>query len=212
MTLNRRQLILRSSAGLLAAGTALSALPALAQSVDMDKLLEPGTLPEKVLGEEGAPLTIVEYASMTCGHCANFHKATYPHLKKEYIETGKARFIFREFPLDPVAAAAFMLARSVPEDKYFDVIDVMFAEQRNWAFSNDPYNSLLNFAKQIGFTQESFEKTLTDQALLDGINATRDRASSDFGVDSTPTFFFNGNKVSGAISVEQLDKEAAKYL
>lgn len=212
MTLNRRQLILRSSAGLLAAGTALSALPALAQSVDMDKLLEPGTLPEKVLGEEGAPLTIVEYASMTCGHCANFHKATYPHLKKEYIETGKARFIFREFPLDPVAAAAFMLARSVPEEKYFDVIDVMFAEQRNWAFSNDPYNSLLNFAKQIGFTQESFEKTLTDQALLDGINATRDRASSDFGVDSTPTFFFNGNKVSGAISVEQLDKEAAKYL
>ncbi|WP_306027113.1 DsbA family protein [Stappia sp. MMSF_3263] len=212
MTLNRRQLILRSSAGLLAAGTALSALPALAQSVDMDKLLEPGTLPEKVLGEEGAPLTIVEYASMTCGHCANFHKATYPHLKKEYIETGKARFIFREFPLDPVAAAAFMLARSVPEEKYFDVIDVMFAEQRNWAFSNDPYNSLLNFAKQIGFTQESFEKTLTDQALLDGINATRDRASSDFGVNSTPTFFFNGNKVSGAISVEQLDKEAAKYL
>lgn len=212
MTLNRRQLILRSSAGLLAAGTALSALPALAQSVDMDKLLEPGTLPEKVLGEEGAPLTIVEYASMTCGHCANFHKATYPHLKKEYIETGKARFIFREFPLDPVAAAAFMLARSVPEEKYFDVIDVMFAEQRNWAFSNDPYNSLLNFAKQIGFTQESFEKTLTDQALLDGINATRDRASSEFGVNSTPTFFFNGNKVSGAISVEQLDKEAAKYL
>lgn len=212
MTLNRRQLILRSSAGLLAAGTALSALPALAQSVDMDKLLEPGTLPEKVLGEEGAPLTIVEYASMTCGHCANFHKGTYPHLKKEYIETGKARFIFREFPLDPVAAAAFMLARSVPEEKYFDVIDVMFAEQRNWAFSNDPYNSLLNFAKQIGFTQESFEKTLTDQALLDGINATRDRASSEFGVNSTPTFFFNGNKVSGAISVEQLDKEAAKYL
>lgn len=212
MTLNRRQLILRSSAGLLAAGYTLSALPALAQSVDLDKLLEPGTLPEKVLGEEGAPLTIVEYASMTCGHCANFHKATYPHLKKEYIETGKARFIFREFPLDPVAAAAFMLARSVPDEKYFDVVDVMFAEQRNWAFSNDPYNSLLNFAKQIGFTQESFEKTLTDQALLDGINATRDRASSEFGVNSTPTFFFNGNKVSGAISVEQLDKEAAKYL
>ena len=205
-------MILRSSAGLLAAGCALSALPALAQSVDLDKLLEPGTLPDKVLGEEGAPLTIVEYASMTCGHCANFHKATYPHLKKEYIETGKVRFIFREFPLDPVAAAAFMLARSVPDEKYFDVVDVMFAEQRNWAFSNDPYNSLLNFAKQIGFTQESFEKTLTDQALLDGINATRDRASSDFGVSSTPTFFFNGNKVSGAISVEQLDKEAAKYL
>ncbi|WP_120268693.1 DsbA family protein [Stappia sp. ARW1T] len=212
MSLNRRQLILRSSAGLLLAGTVLPAMPAFAQSVDVEELMKPGALPDKVLGSEDAPLTIVEYASMTCGHCANFHKNTYPHLKKEYVETGKARFVFREFPLDPVASAAFMLARSVPEDKYFEVVDFMFAEQRAWAFTQDPYNSLLNFAKQIGFTQESFEKVLTDQALLDGINATRDRASSQFGVDSTPTFFFNGNKVNGAISPEELDKEAAKYL
>lgn len=212
MSLNRRQLILRSSAGLLLVGTVLPALPAFAQAVDVEELMKPGTLPDKVLGNEDAPLTIVEYASMTCGHCANFHKTTYPHLKKEYVETGKARFVFREFPLDPVASAAFMLARSVPEDKYFEVVDFMFAEQRAWAFTQDPYNSLLNFAKQIGFTQESFEKVLTDQALLDGINATRDRASSEFGVNSTPTFFFNGNKVSGAISPEEFDKEAAKYL
>ncbi|QGZ36296.1 DsbA family protein [Stappia indica] len=212
MSLNRRQLILRSSAGLLLAGTVLPALPAFAQAVDVEELMKPGTLPDKVLGNEDAPLTIVEYASMTCGHCANFHKTTYPHLKKEYVETGKARFVFREFPLDPVASAAFMLARSVPEDKYFEVVDFMFAEQRAWAFTPDPYNSLLNFAKQIGFTQESFEKVLTDQALLDGINATRDRASSEFGVNSTPTFFFNGNKVNGAISPEEFDKEAAKYL
>lgn len=212
MSLNRRQLILRSSAGLLLAGTVLPAMPAFAQSVNVEELMKPGTLPDKVLGNEDAPLTIVEYASMTCGHCANFHKTTYPHLKKEYVETGKARFVFREFPLDPVASAAFMLARSVPEDKYFEVVDFMFAEQRAWAFTQDPYNSLLNFAKQIGFTQESFEKVLTDQALLDGINATRDRASSEFGVNSTPTFFFNGNKVSGAISPEELDREAAKYL
>lgn len=212
MSLNRRQLILRSSAGLLLAGTVLPAMPAFAQSVNVEELMKPGTLPDKVLGNEDAPLTIVEYASMTCGHCANFHKNTYPHLKKEYVETGKARFVFREFPLDPVASAAFMLARSVPEDKYFEVVDFMFAEQRAWAFTQDPYNSLLNFAKQIGFTQESFEKVLTDQALLDGINATRDRASSEFGVNSTPTFFFNGNKVNGAISPEELDREAAKYL
>nr|WP_244297535.1 DsbA family protein [Stappia indica] len=212
VSLNRRQLILRSSAGLLLAGTVLPAMPAFAQSVDVEELMKPGTLPDKVLGNEDAPLTIVEYASMTCGHCANFHKNTYPHLKKEYVETGKARFVFREFPLDPVASAAFMLARSVPEDKYFEVVDFMFAEQRAWAFTQDPYNSLLNFAKQIGFTQESFEKVLTDQALLDGINATRDRASSEFGVNSTPTFFFNGNKVNGAISPEELDREAAKYL
>ena len=128
MSLNRRQLILRSSAGLLLAGTVLPAMPAFAQSVDVEELMKPGALPDKVLGSEDAPLTIVEYASMTCGHCANFHKNTYPHLKKEYVETGKARFVFREFPLDPVASAAFMLARSVPEDKYFEVVDFMFAE------------------------------------------------------------------------------------
>lgn len=212
MSLNRRQLILRSSAGLLVAGTVLPALPAFAQTVNVEELMQPGALPDKVLGSEDAPLTIVEYSSMTCGHCANFHKNTYPHLKKEYLDTGKARLVFREFPLDPVASAAFMLARAVPEEKYFDVIEFMFAEQRAWAFTQDPYNSLLNFAKQIGFTQETFEKTLTDQALLDAINATRDRASSQFGVNSTPTFFFNGNKVSGAISPDELDKQAAKYL
>ncbi|WP_244570961.1 DsbA family protein [Stappia sp. TSB10GB4] len=212
MSLNRRQLILRSSAGLLVAGAMLPALPAFAQTVDVEELMQPGALPDKVLGSEDAPLTIVEYASMTCGHCANFHKNTYPHIKKEYVETGKARFVFREFPLDPVASAAFMLARSVPEEKYFDVIEFMFAEQRAWAFTQDPYNALLNFAKQIGFTQETFEKTLTDQALLDGINATRDRASSKFGVNSTPTFFFNGNKVSGALTPEEFDRQAAKHL
>jgi len=212
VSLNRRQLILRSSAGLLVAGTVLPALPAFAQTVNVEELMQPGALPDKVLGSEDAPLTIVEYSSMTCGHCANFHKNTYPHLKKEYLDTGKARLVFREFPLDPVASAAFMLARAVPEEKYFDVIEFMFAEQRAWAFTQDPYNALLNFAKQIGFTQETFEKTLTDQALLDAINATRDRASSQFGVNSTPTFFFNGNKVSGAISPDELDKQAAKYL
>lgn len=212
MSLNRRQLILRSSAGLLVAGTVLPALPAFAQTVDVEELMQPGALPDKVLGSEDAPLTIVEYSSMTCGHCANFHKNTYPHLKKEYLDTGKARLVFREFPLDPVASAAFMLARAVPEEKYFDVIEFMFAEQRAWAFTQDPYNALLNFAKQIGFTQETFEKTLTDQALLDAINATRDRASSKFGVNSTPTFFFNGNKVSGAITPDELDRQAAKYL
>lgn len=212
MSLNRRQLILRSSAGLLVAGTVLPALPAFAQTVDVEELMQPGALPDKVLGSEDAPLTVVEYASMTCGHCANFHKNTYPHIKKDYVETGKARFVFREFPLDPVASAAFMLARAVPEEKYFDVIEFMFAEQRAWAFTQDPYNALLNFAKQIGFTQETFEKTLTDQALLDAINATRDRASSKFGVNSTPTFFFNGNKVSGALTPEEFDRQAAKYL
>lgn len=212
MTLNRRQFLDRSGRVLLAAGVSLTALPALAQSVDTEELMQAGPLPEMTLGEENAPVTMVEYASMTCGHCANFHKTTYPHLKSEYIETGKVRFLFREFPLDPVATAAFMLARCAPEDKYFEVVDAMFADQRKWAFTNDPYNSLLNFAKQIGFTQESFDSCLQNQELLDGINAVRERASNSFGVNSTPTFFVNGERVNGAITVEQLDEALQKHL
>jgi protein-disulfide isomerase len=211
VSLNRRQLLLRASAGLVATGVVLPGLPAFAQSVDAAKLLEPGVLPDKVLGEESAPVTVVEYASMTCSHCATFHKESYPHLKSEYIDTGKVRFVFREYPLDPVAAAAFMLARCAPEEKYFDVVDLMFEQQRSWAYTENPYNSLLNFAKQIGFTQESFETCLKDQALLDGIYASRDRGK-EFGVRATPTFFFNGEMESGALTVSQLDAAISAQL
>ncbi len=206
MTLSRRH-FLHAASGL-ALATGLVSVPglALAQSVDLDKLLIPGPLGDKILGSEDAPVTIVEYASMTCGHCANFHKQTYKALKKEYIETGKVRFIFREFPLDAVAAAAFMLARCAPPEKYFDIIDIMFEQQRSWAFTDNPYNSLLNFSKQVGFTQESFEECLTNQGLLDAVNAVRDRGANEFGVNSTPTFFINGERHSGALSIEEMGK------
>lgn len=176
------------------------------ETVDLDKLLEPGPLGDKVLGAEDAPVTIVEYASLTCSHCAAFHAKTYPELKSQYIDTGKVRFIMREYPLDAVASAGFMLARCAPEEKYFDIVDVMFAEQRTWAFTENPYNSLLNFSKQLGFTQESFESCLTDQSLLDAVNGVRERGSAEFGVSATPTFFINGEKHSGALSIEELGK------
>ncbi|KZM51717.1 DSBA oxidoreductase [Labrenzia sp. OB1] len=205
MTQTRRQFL--KTTALAATALALAAtLPALAQSVDMDELLKPGPLGDKVLGEDDAPVTIVEYASMTCGHCANFHKQTYADLKKDYIDTGKVRFIFREFPLDPVAAAAFMLARCAPADKYFEVVDIMFEQQRSWAFSDNPYQSLLDFSKQIGFTQESFEECLTNQGMLDAVNAVKDRGAGEFGVNSTPTFFINGERHTGALSIDEMGK------
>lgn len=213
MKLTRRTLLASTMA--LGLGTTLSAafpLVALAETVDVAKLMEPSPLGEKSLGKEDAPVTIVEYASMTCGHCANFHKNTLPEIKKQYIETGKVRMIFREFPLDPVSAAGFMLARCAPDEKYFDVMDALFADQRAWAFTNDPYNSMLNFSKQLGFTQESFEACLTNQSLLDGVNAVRDKGGNEFKVDSTPTFFINGEKVSGALSFEEMSKIIDKYL
>ncbi|WP_415717950.1 thioredoxin domain-containing protein [Roseibium sp.] len=211
MTQTRRQ-FLKTTALATAALGVLATGPSFAQSVDQEDLLKPGPLGDKILGDENAPVTIVEYASMTCGHCANFHKRTWPDLKKDYIETGKVRFIFREFPLDPVAAAAFMLARCAPQDKYFEIVDVMFDQQRSWAFTDNPYQSLLDFSKQIGFTQESFEKCLTNQGLLDAVNAVKDRGAEEFGVNSTPTFFINGERVSGALSIDDMGKKIDEYL
>jgi len=173
-------------------------------TVDMDKLLEPGSLSDEVLGPEDAPVTIVEYASMTCSHCAHFHETTWPTLKKDYVDTGKVRFILREFPFDPRAAAAFMLARCAPEGKYYPMVDVLFDKQKDWAFVKNARAPMENIAKLAGFTQESFEACLTNQKLLDDINAVRERGASEFGVDATPTFFINGKKYSGAMSVEQM--------
>ncbi|MBO6899870.1 MAG: DsbA family protein [Rhizobiaceae bacterium] len=180
-------------------------------SVDMTKLLEEGALPEKVIGEADAPVTIVEYASMTCPHCASFHEATLPAIKERYIDTGKARLIFREFPFDPRAEAAFMLARC-SNDNYFPMVDVLFSQQRDWASVQDARSALLQISKLAGFSQESFEACLTDQKLLDDVRAVRARGASDFKVESTPTFFINGGKYSGALSVDQMSAIIESHL
>lgn len=171
--------------------------------VDMAKLLEPGALPDKSLGKDDAPVTIVEYASLTCGHCAHFHETTFPALKEKYIDTGKARMIFREFPFDPRAEAGFMLARC-SNDNYFAMIDVLFKQQDNWAGVQDAKDALLQISKMAGFSQESFEACLTDQKLLDDVRAVQRRGAQDFGVDSTPTFFINGNMYKGARTIEEM--------
>ena len=177
--------------------------PEPAGTVDMAKLLEPGALPEMVLGKADAPVTIVEYASMTCPHCAHFHETTLPELKTKYIDTGKARLIFREFPFDPRAEAGFMLARC-SKDNYFPMVDVLFRQQRTWAASENARDALLQISKLAGFTQQSFEACLTDQKLLDDIRAVRTRGAEEFEVDSTPTFFINGNRYKGALSIEEM--------
>jgi protein-disulfide isomerase len=143
---------------------------------------------------------------MTCPHCANFHTTTFPTLKEKYIDTGKVRFTLREFPFDPLAVAAFMLARCNGNDKYYPMVDLLFAQQKSWVGTPNPSQSLLATVRQAGFTQESFEACLKNQAIYDAVNAVRDRAEKVFGVDSTPTFFINGQKQSGALSIEELDK------
>lgn len=177
-------------------------LPASEGSVDMAKLLEPGALPEMALGDANAPVTIVEYMSMTCPHCAAFHNNTFEAIKTKYIDSGKVRFIIREFPFDPRAAAAFMLARCAPEGQYFPMISMLFKQQQQWAAAQNGRDALLQMSKLAGFTQESFEACLTNQKLLDDVNAVMQRGAKDFGVQSTPTFFVNGEHYSGDMSVD----------
>lgn len=172
-------------------------------SVDESRLLADNPLSEMVMGSEDAPVTIVEYASMTCPHCANFHVNTLPEIKEKYVDTGRVRIIFREFGFDPRAEAGFMLARCAG-DRYFPMIDVLFKQQENWARAADGREALLSIARLAGFSQEAFEACLTDQALLDDIRAVKDRGEKEFGVSSTPTFFINGKKYAGAMSVEEM--------
>jgi protein-disulfide isomerase len=177
--------------------------PKAAGTVDMAKLLEPGKLPEEVIGKADAKVTIVEYASMTCPHCAHFHATTLPLLKTKYIDTGKVRLVFREFPFDPRAEAGFMLARC-SGDNYFPMVDVLFKQQAQWAGVENAKDALLQIAKLAGFTQEKFDACLTDQKLLEDVRSVRDRGDKDFGVDSTPTFFINGGRYPGAMSIEEI--------
>jgi protein-disulfide isomerase len=224
VALSARNLLLIVGAGVIVAAAGIyyyvsqpegSAIPTTGsggETVSTGDLLAAGPLGERALGDPAAKVTVVEYASMTCSHCAAFHDETFTPFKEKYVDTGKVRFIFREFPLDALATSAFMLARCVPEDRYFPVVDILFRQQQNWAFVDDPATALFNVVKQAGFTQESFRACLTNQKILDGVNSVKDRGSNEFGVASTPTFFINGKKMSGALSLEDMDKEIEPLL
>lgn len=190
---------------------------ALAQSgPSVVELMKAGPLPEMAIGKEDAPVTIIEYASMTCPHCASFHEKTWPELKKQYIDTGKVRFIYREFPLDPLALAGFVLARcavgkDTSSDKYFGMIELLFQTQAKWAVER-PLEPLLATVRQAGFTKESFEACLQNREIATSIQTIRDTAATRFGVGSTPTFFVNGKMVRGAASLQELEKEMQPFI
>ncbi|MBD9386235.1 DsbA family protein [Rhizobium sp. CG4] len=179
-------------------------LPQSIGDVDMTEVLKPGPLPDKALGDANAPVKIVEYMSMTCPHCANFHNNTFDKIKEKYIDSGKVYFVIREFPFDPRAAAAFMLARCAPENQYYPFVSMLFKQQQTWATAQDARAALLQMSKLAGFSQESFEACLTNQKLLDDVNATMQRGAGEFGVNSTPTFIINGKKYAGDMSLESM--------
>ena len=167
--------------------------------------MAPNALPDVVQGKADAPVTIVEYASMTCTHCAAFHAETYPTLQSKYIEPGKVKFILREFPLDALAAAAFMIARCM-DDKRTAMVDLLFTQQRNWAFVPKPVDALEGIVKQAGLSSDAFKKCLDDRALYQKVLDVRQRASDKFQIASTPTFFVNGTRTTGEVSPDVLAK------
>ena len=185
---------------------------AMAQSAS--DVAKPGSLPDMALGPATSPVTITEYASMTCGHCANFNETVFPKIKSEYIDSGKIRYVFREFPLDIKAAAGSMLARCIAKDdggKYFAVVDMLFRQQNDWVTKNTA-ETLARIGKQAGLSQQAVEDCLKDQALLDKIAADQKFASEVLKVNSTPTFFINGEMVKGATSFEEFDKKIKALL
>jgi protein-disulfide isomerase len=197
----------------LAAASALSAglVFAATETILNDELMKSGPLGDRSLGSRSAPVTIIEYASPTCPPCARFATTVLPKLRARYIRTGKMRFIFREFPFDPVATGASVLARCADEDQYFDLIETLFREQDKWAVAN-PLPPLLDIAEHAGFSKKSFEACLSNQEVINGIESERARAAEQFKVSGTPTFFINGNKHTGIMSFDEIEQEAAPYL
>src|SRR5271154_89754 len=200
-----------ASAGLLA--LALAATATLAQGLSaapvmapLDRLMEPGPLPDIVQGSPSAPITIIEYASTTCSHCAAFHETTWPELKAKYIDSGRAKFILREFPLDPLATASFMLARCAGSDKRDLWVDLFFSQQKTWAFVDRPTEALLAMAERIGMSRSDSEICMKNQDLYEQISQSRERAAAAFAIDSTPTFFVNGRRLRGELALSDFDR------
>ena len=175
---------------------------------------KPVSLPDMALGPADAAVTITEYASMTCPHCAAFTEKVFPKIKSEYIDSGKIRFVFREFPLDIKAAAGSMLARCIAKDdatKYFAVIDMLFRQQNEWVLKNTT-DTLTRIGKQAGLSQQAVEDCLKDQALLDKISADQKYATEVLKVNSTPTFFINGEMLKGETSFDEFSKRINSLL
>jgi protein-disulfide isomerase len=179
-----------------------------AQQVDATELAKPVPLGDIVLGSANAPVTMIEYASLSCGHCAAFHTGVFPTLKAEYIDTGKLRFIFREYPLDLQAAAASMVARCASKgdaQTYHDAAGKLFAKQDQWV-QRDTAEQLRRIAKEAGLDDEAFNACLGNQAMVDGLKLGMEQAHSKLKVDSTPTFFVNGTQLKGSWSTDEFRK------
>ena len=169
------------------------------------------SLQELSIGDDNAPITIIEYASMTCSHCADFHTETYPDLKEDYIEKGQVKFIFREFPLDKLSMATSMLARCVDNSISLAFIDILFQNRNKW-YSDNAITELKNLSKQAGLSSEDFDQCLNNQGLLDQLIMQKENAVKEFQINSTPSFIINGKVISGNKPYSYFKSEIEKIL
>jgi protein-disulfide isomerase len=185
------------------------------------ELAKPGPLPEIVIGKEDAPITIVEYADLTCPACAAFHKTVLPTVKEKYLDTGKAKLVFREFPINGLALLAFMTVRCVPTEKAAPLLSALFTRQDDWrgaASFEQLRDKLFSFGQQVGLTKQAFDACVptvqggklqftspTQESLMKKITEVTNRANDSFGVSATPTFFVNGKRLPHA-TIEEFDK------
>lgn len=183
---------------------------AVAQAADKTTLLkvQPN---DHVLGDANAPITLIEYASLTCPHCAHFSVAVLPELKKKWIDTGKVKLVYRDFPLDQTALKAAQLAECSGKDKYFGVIDMIFETQPKWATAADPIGDLSKSLRIAGMGENEVKACLANDAVANGVVADY-RGGETLGVNSTPTLFINGEEFKGARSVEEMDATFSKLL
>ncbi len=168
-----------------------------------EELLQPGPLGDRALGNPNAPVTVIEYASLTCPHCRNYHANVFPKVKQAYIDTGKVRYIVREFPIGRSAGNAAIINRCAPPEKYFELLDAFLSRQPEWVSQEVRLDAIYGVAKSTGMSRETFDKCLANQAMIDGLNEVKQRGRR-FGVVGTPTFFVNGRKAQGAVTFEEI--------
>jgi protein-disulfide isomerase len=177
--------------------------------VNVADLHAPGQLGDKVLGSADAPVTVIEYASMTCPHCARFDRETFDSFRLAYVDSGKVRYVFREFPVDAPGFAIAMIARCAPADRFFDVVHTYFRTRETWLAAGKGGRmkaALAEVAEPFGLNAEAVDACISNDALFGAIQAVKTRGQS-FGVRGTPTFFINGKKIAGALRLDQLARE-----
>ena len=185
--------------------------PGVIKNPTIAQIMQAGPLGDRALGKKDAPVTVIEYASLTCPYCRKFHKDTFPMLKRDYIDKGKVRFILREFPIGRSSGTAWIATRCAPESKYFKLYGLYLERQHLWVSQEIRRGPIYRVASKVGMTSEKFNKCLSNQAIIDGLNWVKQRGRR-LGVYGTPTFFINGEMVPKIMSSDQLRKKLDSLL